>query len=380
MDFEALFARRQEAIAAQNAGHADQAVRIYHELLDYEGAEERIEGETPDALTLGEFFSVIHNNLGAIDLAAGRYKPARAAFRKALDLTPGNVEANTNLGMAHIFSRNPTAAIDPLKRAIEADPGYVKAYYALAKALNLTGQYEKALETLEDSIDKFPDLPEFHAERAEAMLRLSRLDEARQSAAETLRLDPQNADGLAVMGTIHWMSGELELAEEVYRRSLELRPGEPAVHTNRAVVLQKLKRFDEAVESYQRALEIDPTFVDAMGNLAYLYSSRELVPKAREVARRGLRQMPGEPFLLFVLARCDRLEGKLEAAQSQLEKLEPLLPEGRLMAEVLFELGKTHDAKGERESAARYIDRAIEIGRRLPTVVGRGLQDALENF
>ena len=380
MDFEALIEKRQQAIAAQNAGQQDRAAQVYHELLDYEGHDDLFEGEVPDPLTVGQFFSVVHNNLGAIDLAAGRYKPARTAFRKALDLAPGNVEANTNLGLAHIYSGNPTAAIDCFVRALGADPDYLIARFSLAKALNMTGQHEKAVESLDESIGAYPAMAEFHAERAESLICLSRLDEARKSAAEAMRLGPQNAEALAVMGTVHWMTGELELAAESYNGSLALRSDEPGVHTNLAVVLQKLNRFDEAVESYRRALAIDPTFTDASGNLAYLYSCRDQIASAREAAADGLKAKPGDPFLLFVLGRCDRLEGHLEAAKTQLVSLIPLLPEGRLLSEVLFELAKTLEAMGQSAEAAKYLDRATQIGARLPTVVGRGLQAALDDF
>ena len=53
MDFEALIEKRQQAIAAQNAGRQDQAVQVYHQLLDYEGHDDLFEGEVPDPLTLG---------------------------------------------------------------------------------------------------------------------------------------------------------------------------------------------------------------------------------------------------------------------------------------------------------------------------------------
>lgn len=373
MDFETLVKKRKQAIADHQAGQLGQAAEAYHDLLEYEGYDDQFEGAVPDALTLGQFFAVVHNNLGAIDLAAGRYKPARAAFRNALDLAPGHVEANTNLGLAHFYLGNPTSAIDCFLRALEVDPGYLTARFTLAKAFNMTGQHEKAVESLDESIANFPDLAGFHAERAESLVRLNRIDEARVSAVEAVRLDPQDAKSMATMGTVHWMTGELELAVESYRSSLALRPGEPGVHTNLAIVLQKLKQFDEAIESYKRALAIDPTFSDANGHLAYLYSCRDQIAGAREAAATGLKSKPGDPLMLFVLGRCNRLEGDLEAAKTQFISLEPLLPAGRLLFELLHELAEALEATGEADKAAKCIDRAAQIGARLPTVGGPGL-------
>ena len=109
------------------------------------------------------------------------------------------------------------------------------------------------------------------------------------------------------------------------------------------MVLQKLNQFDQAVESYKSALAIDPTFADANGHLAYLYASRNQISGARKAAAAGLKTKSGDPLMLFVLGLCDRLEGDLVAAKAQFLSLEPALPSGRLLFELLHELAKVLD-------------------------------------
>ncbi|MEE8371262.1 MAG: tetratricopeptide repeat protein, partial [Sphingomonadales bacterium] len=283
-----------------------------------------------------------------------------------------------NLGLTHLYSGNAMASVECFERALEAEPGFLKARFFLAKGLNLTGRHEAALESLDESIIAYPEMPDFHVERSDALMRLSQLDEAQKSAREALRLQPDSATALAALGTIQWMKGELDEAIKSYTRSLEIQPEEPSVHTNFAVVLQNLRRFDEAIDSFRRALGIDPDYSDARGNMAYLFSNLDRMDEARRTAREGLERKPQDPFMHFVLGRCERMEGRHQEAVNRLKPLVELLGEGRLLSETLFELGKAFDELGEKDKAGKYFSRAVQIGEKLPVVVGRGLQETFK--
>lgn len=51
-------------------------------------------------------------------------------------------------------------------------------------------------------------------------------------------------------------------------------PDDALLHLNRAVVLEELKRVDEAALAYERCIELDPTYTDAHFNLARLSEIR----------------------------------------------------------------------------------------------------------
>ncbi len=62
--------------------------------------------------------------------------------------------------------------------------------------------------------------------------------------------------------------GELVRAEQHYRLALRLQPGNVLAHTNLGSVLAVTGRLDEAVEEFNRALEIDPGLTPARLYLA----------------------------------------------------------------------------------------------------------------
>jgi tetratricopeptide (TPR) repeat protein len=65
-----------------------------------------------------------------------------------------------------------------------------------------------------------------------------------------------------------------EEALSVFDGALEHFPDDALLHFNRAVVLEELKRYDKAVEAYERCIALDPTHADAHFNLARLSEIR----------------------------------------------------------------------------------------------------------
>ena len=55
--------------------------------------------------------------------------------------------------------------------------------------------------------------------------------------------------------------GDYAAAEEVFQRYTELIPDQPNPYDSFAELLMKMGRYDESIASYEKALEIDPTFI-----------------------------------------------------------------------------------------------------------------------
>ena len=65
-----------------------------------------------------------------------------------------------------------------------------------------------------------------------------------------------------------------EEALSVFDAALGHFPDDALLHFNRAVVLEELKRVDEAALTYERCIELDPTYADAHFNLVRLSEIR----------------------------------------------------------------------------------------------------------
>ncbi|MDZ4834812.1 MAG: tetratricopeptide repeat protein [Candidatus Melainabacteria bacterium] len=84
---------------------------------------------------------------------------------------------------------------------------------------------------------------------------------------QVIELEPDNAEAWFCKGTILSSKGELKQAVDCYARSAQ-NAGDraPLPLYNMGNALQKLERYEEAIDAFEKALKIDPTMCDAWIN------------------------------------------------------------------------------------------------------------------
>ncbi len=134
------------------------------------------------------------------------------------------------------------------------------------------------------------------------------------------------ADLLIARGTVHYGDGRYQQAEECYRaaiaadrrsfaalhmlgvclhaqgkpaecvpwirRSLILKPDQPAAYNNLGNALHALERFDEAAQSYRRAVSIKPDYAMAYYNLGVVLHARHRLSEAVEAYSKAVKHQP----------------------------------------------------------------------------------------
>ena len=95
--------------------------------------------------------------------------------------------------------------------------------------------------------------------------------EARRLALQAVQLAPTDPETQFQAGIVSEAAGDIELAEEYYRRAGELDVDFHAVRLNLGVVLGKLNRLDEAAEQFQAGLRVQPDSAELLANLAMVY-------------------------------------------------------------------------------------------------------------
>jgi tetratricopeptide (TPR) repeat protein len=86
-----------------------------------------------------------------------------------------------------------------------------------------------------------------------------------------IAIAPDFTNAYLNLGAVLCESGDCDEAVRVFSKGIEHRPEEPLLYFNRAVALEDLNRFEEALASYDLALQLDPTLADAHFNAGRLY-------------------------------------------------------------------------------------------------------------
>jgi tetratricopeptide (TPR) repeat protein len=235
---------------------------------------------------------VIYDDLATFNDDSARYNDSLAAYDRAIELTPksdardlaqayeGKAVALSHMGqdLAAIGQKTESRAmldkaVENYDRVIELDPEYVGREAEQNRAGILEelerhdearAGYEKAIEQLNKSI--LENLNDSGAWVNKAIL--FREQDKYEAAVASLR----NATDMAPGYVMAWeMMGEVlsdglgryEESIEAYDRALQLDPSDVRAWTEKGKALRSLGRGREAVLSYDRALEIDPDHASA---------------------------------------------------------------------------------------------------------------------
>ena len=151
---------------------------------------------------------------------------------------------------------------------------------------------------------------------------------AKSAAQKALAIDPTLSEAHSVLGLI---AGAVEFdwssAEHHFQTAMADYPVPPLVRVRYALYfLTPMRRFDEAVEQYQRALETDPLSMMVHFGLAHaLYCSRRF-DEAIEHAARAVDLYPDYWLVHFGMGLAQAQKGLLQQSVASLEKTVHLSP------------------------------------------------------
>ena len=85
-----------------------------------------------------------------------------------------------------------------------------------------------------------------------------RFSQAEAIYSEVLEYEPHNPDALHLLGVIKHRQGNVECAVDLISRALEAEPNFPEALNNLGNAFIDLNKFQEAVDSYNLSLDINP--------------------------------------------------------------------------------------------------------------------------
>jgi len=195
------------------------------------------------------------------------------------------------------------------EQALELDPTFAAAMGRLATAHTLAAENgwspapEKSLETgrllAEKAVALDDDLPQAHwaVARVYSRKRLFDGDRAIASLRKTIALDPNYADGHAFLAIVLVFVGRAEEALGHVETAMRLNPHFPFWYYYALGASQfMLTRYDAAIESFEKAIERNPTWVSTHRFLVAAYGQLGMTDEA-EWEMEELRMLGFEPTL-----------------------------------------------------------------------------------
>ncbi len=114
----------------------------------------------------------------------------------------------------------------------------------------------------------------------------------------------------------HQYAGRLEKAYALAREAVQRFPEDPAIHVYSGNICGELKQYEEAFVYWQRVLELDDSFCDALYAMAFCHEELGQYDRALEVWQRLLQQLREKGFI----QECQLPETHIMLCREKLEK------------------------------------------------------------
>ena len=152
---------------------------------------------------------------------------------------------------AKVVAQRKQSAPQPVPRQPTRDEAAALRVFERAHKEFARGRFNEARAQFRDLIEKYPGASEVTA-RARTYLAIA---EARLRTEISL---PRDADSLYDRGVIELNRGEYVAAQEMFERALKREPEAAHIHYGLAATRARLGSIDSALESLQRALDLQP--------------------------------------------------------------------------------------------------------------------------
>ncbi|HEX8777848.1 MAG TPA: XrtA/PEP-CTERM system TPR-repeat protein PrsT, partial [Rhodanobacter sp.] len=293
------------------------------------------------------------NALGMTELNAGHHEAALKPLQQAVDLAPKIPLYRTNLARAQLVNKDTKAAQANLEQVIKADPGEATAV-ALSAFLKLQDHHPADAIALAKALQKQPG---------------------------------REAAGLALEGDLYMASKSFDKAAAAYQKGLKVQYERPLVvktfqalaasgakqpdgvlrdwlgkHPDDAATRLLLAQYDlaknrnaEAASEYERVLKQYPSNIDALNNLAWIYTEQHN-PKALAVAERAYKLAKDSPSVADTYAWALIAHGQPKTALPILEKAAKAAPK---IAAIQYHLAVAQARTGD-QAGARTTLKALQ--------------------
>jgi len=323
----------------------------------------------------------VHSTLGIYYFGQQDWPQAMAEFEKAIAIDPDYAPPYNYLGYCYRNLERYEKAGNAFKKYTELVPDEPNPHDSYAELLMKTGKFGESIGEYERALEINPNFTPSYIGLGNDQIFLGRTKEARNTFARLAyiaRNDGERRQALTWAAASYIHDGDIEgaLAEIDKRRAIALDAGDwlsvATDHNLRGFVLLDAGRLDEALASYDRAVEvIDKAY--ATDEVRETFRRNNLYNRARvAIARGGLddaaaladryraeveqHRIAGEERAVHdLLGRIALARGDSTAAVEQLQQANQQNPQ------ILYLLAQAYQAAGDLDQARIYAARAAHF-------------------
>jgi len=303
---------------------------------------------------------------------ARRFEEARAQFEQLSSEAPDNPDVLYALGLLSLQSNRLEPADEYFRRLIELGDRVQESRYYLGRIAEEQGDYDTAADYYKQVSDGLNHL-DARIRMGVILTKQGRIEKALEQL-ENIEPDTEEDRKRLVQARAEILIHEKRYGEamDIYNQALEENPDDPDLLYSRAMLAEKMDNFELLERDLRAILRDDPDHAQALNALGYTLADRgERLGEARELIERALEIRPDDFYILDSMGWVLYRQGKLDEAEKYLRRALEL----RNDPEIAAHLGEVLWVKGEREAAREVWETALQA-----TPEDERLLDVIQRF
>lgn len=196
-------------------------------------------------------------------LVGKNFSDAVRGYRMAYKINPQDAVTTNNLGWALQKLGNYEGASEVLENGVEIHPDDCTLWRNLASVYEHRGHKVLAQLCYRHTLEINPHSSKNHYQFGYFLYYQGNLELAEHHFAQASVMGKKMADAHNMLANTFVLQGRLADARESFARAIEINPRDPGYWVNSAVAHRQLGDYEQALECFESAEEVDPLYPDA---------------------------------------------------------------------------------------------------------------------
>ena len=208
-----------------------------------------------------EEVATYHYNLGVQYEREGKLDDAKREYQYSVRCDSHFAYPHKGLGEIYQKKADIDMAIKEFAVAVQIDPNWHEAIAALANAFYERGEVHQAIHFQKKALKLDPDNPEYNTALGKMYIAHKKYDEAIEVLIRALEKNQKLYSARYNLGIAYAKRGmnDINISLDHWKEAIKINDDDSILHRNLGIIYYMKGMIEEAVESFEKTLELDST-------------------------------------------------------------------------------------------------------------------------
>ncbi len=334
--------------------YANNIAYAYNSLEKYEGALEYSE----KAIELNKKNDSAYINKGYALEGLGKFTEALECYNKSLELNPYNPVCYINKGNLLESLGKSDEAIECFDKALELDPDDLDTLNSKGDSLNSLGEFEKAIDCFDQVLEKDSKNAYAYVSKSISLYCQGKYAESIELCDKALEIEPEYANAYTWKAkSLIEIDDDLENARKLCDKSISI-DNNPFAYNTKGLSYILEYDYPKAIECFEQAIEIDPTYDNAYTNKIYCLYHQKNYSKCIEFAKKSWDLFKDNRDMPWYIGDC---YSSLQESDKAIEYYKKALEIDPKATSLILSIGWEYYYLQKYDKATEYLNKAKEV-------------------